>query len=59
MSHFSYQDGVLHAESTPLSKIAEEFGTPAYVYSKAALLENFAAPTPTPARAVTPWSATR
>jgi diaminopimelate decarboxylase len=42
MSHFSYQDGVLHAESTPLSKIAEEFGTPAYVYSKAALLENFA-----------------
>jgi diaminopimelate decarboxylase len=41
MSHFSYQDGVLHAESTPLSRIAEEYGTPAYVYSKAALLENF------------------
>jgi len=43
MSHFSYQDGVLHAERTPVSRIAEEFGTPAYVYSKAALLENFAA----------------
>jgi len=43
MSHFSYQDGVLHAERTPLSTIAETFGTPAYVYSKAALLENFAA----------------
>lgn len=41
MSHFSYQDGVLHAESTPLSAIAEQFGTPTYVYSKAALLENF------------------
>jgi diaminopimelate decarboxylase len=43
MSHFSYQNGVLNAESTPLSQIAEEFGTPAYVYSKAALLQNFAA----------------
>jgi diaminopimelate decarboxylase len=43
MSFFSYQDGVLHAERTPLSRIAEEFGTPTYVYSKAALLDNFAA----------------
>jgi diaminopimelate decarboxylase len=43
MSHFSYQDGVLHAERTPLSTIAETYGTPTYVYSKAALLENFAA----------------
>ena len=42
MPHFSYQDGVLHAESTALSAIAEQFGTPTYVYSKAALLENFA-----------------
>lgn len=41
MSHFSYHDGVLHAESTPLPAIAEQFGTPTYVYSKAALLENF------------------
>jgi diaminopimelate decarboxylase len=41
MSHFSFQNGVLNAESTPLPSIAEEFGTPAYVYSKAALLENF------------------
>jgi diaminopimelate decarboxylase len=43
MSFFSYQDGVLHAERTPLSRVAEEFGTPTYVYSKAALLDNFAA----------------
>ena len=42
MSHFSYQDGVLCAESTPLPAIAEQFGTPTYVYSKSALLKNFA-----------------
>jgi diaminopimelate decarboxylase len=41
MSHFFHLDGVLHADSTPLSRIAEQFGTPTYVYSKAALLENF------------------
>ncbi len=41
MSHFSYQNGVLHAENVALSTIAQEFGTPTYVYSKATLLENF------------------
>ncbi len=41
MSHFSYKDGVLHAESISLSSIASQFGSPTYVYSKAALLENF------------------
>ena len=41
MSHFFQLDGVLHAESTPLPRIAEQFGTPTYVYSKAALLDNF------------------
>jgi diaminopimelate decarboxylase len=34
---------VLHAEDAALSAIAEQFGTPTYVYSKAALLANFAA----------------
>ncbi|MEO8598669.1 MAG: diaminopimelate decarboxylase [bacterium] len=43
MSHFSYQNGVLCAESTSLNSIAEQFGTPTYVYSKAALQQNFAA----------------
>ncbi|MDB5838943.1 MAG: lysA [Herminiimonas sp.] len=43
MSHFSYHDGDLFAEKTPLSDIARQFGTPTYVYSKAALLENFSA----------------
>ncbi len=41
MSQFSVQDGVLHAESTSLSAIAAEYGTPTYVYSKAGLLANF------------------
>jgi diaminopimelate decarboxylase len=42
MSQFSYQNGVLHAEGASLSAIAGQFGTPTYVYSKAALLANFA-----------------
>ena len=37
MTHFPLQQGVMHAESTPLPAVAERFGTPAYVYSKAAL----------------------
>ncbi|MGV7208031.1 diaminopimelate decarboxylase [Oxalobacteraceae bacterium A2-2] len=43
MSQFNYQDGVLHAEGASLAAIAGQFGTPTYVYSKAALLGNFAA----------------
>lgn len=43
MSHFVYKNGVLHAENTPLTAIAEQFGSPTYVYSKAALVENFSA----------------
>ena len=43
MSHFQYQNGVLHADSVALPAIAEAFGTPTYVYSKSALLENFSA----------------
>jgi diaminopimelate decarboxylase len=42
MSHFALKNGVLHAEDVSLSAIAAQFGTPAYVYSKAQLLENFA-----------------
>ena len=37
MSHFSLNNGVLHAESVALPAIAEQYGTPAYVYSRAAL----------------------
>ncbi len=37
MSQFQYRDGALHAEQVPLARIAAEFGTPCYVYSRAAL----------------------
>ncbi|PLC55806.1 diaminopimelate decarboxylase [Pollutimonas nitritireducens] len=35
--HFEFRDGVLHAEDTPLSHLANQFGTPLYVYSRQAL----------------------
>ncbi len=38
MSQFVEKNGELHAESVPLSAIAERFGTPTYVYSRAALV---------------------
>ncbi len=37
MNPFQYRDGALHAENVPLARIAAEFGTPCYVYSRAAL----------------------
>ena len=37
MSQFTVRNGVLHAETVALLTIAEQFGTPAYVYSRAAL----------------------
>ena len=37
MDHFAYRDGVMHAEDVPLPRIAEEIGTPVYVYSRATL----------------------
>ena len=43
MNPFSYRDGALHAEEVALSQIAEQFGTPCYVYSRAALTEAFQA----------------
>lgn len=39
----SSQDGNLFIESTSLSSIASQFGTPCYVYSKAAISNNFLA----------------
>ena len=41
MTAFSIVDGELHAESVPLSGIADRFGTPCYVYSRAALEAGF------------------
>jgi len=37
MDYFPYQDGKLHCESVPLDDIATNFGTPCYVYSRAAI----------------------
>jgi len=37
MDHFHLRDGELHAEDVPLARIAEEVGTPVYVYSRATL----------------------
>ena len=36
MDHFHYRDGALWCEDVPLSRIADEVGTPVYVYSAAA-----------------------
>ncbi|ARU16321.1 diaminopimelate decarboxylase [Croceicoccus marinus] len=37
MDHFHYHNGELHAENVPLARIAEQVGTPVYVYSRATL----------------------
>ena len=37
MDHFDFRDGVLYAEDTPLTAIADAVGTPVYVYSRATL----------------------
>ncbi|HEX7685684.1 MAG TPA: diaminopimelate decarboxylase [Trinickia sp.] len=45
MSHsaFAYVDGVLHAEGVSAVTLAEQFGTPLFVYSRAALTEAYQA----------------
>ena len=41
MDHFNYHDGQLHAEDVPLARIAQQVGTPVYVYSAATLTRHF------------------
>ena len=43
MHHFHYRDGELHCEDLPLSRIAQEVGTPTYVYSNETLVRHFKA----------------
>jgi diaminopimelate decarboxylase len=43
MHHFSYKDGTLHAEDVNLEQIAQQVGTPAYIYSQATLTRHFEA----------------
>ncbi|WP_420628191.1 diaminopimelate decarboxylase [Candidatus Leptofilum sp.] len=37
---FQYHHQQLHCENTPLAELAKSYGTPLYVYSRAAILEN-------------------
>ncbi|MGD8577667.1 MAG: diaminopimelate decarboxylase, partial [Thiohalophilus sp.] len=37
MDHFNYHDGELYAEQVPVAAIAEQHGTPCYIYSRATL----------------------
>jgi len=43
VSAFEYRDGRLHAEQVPVTAIAERHGTPAYVYSRAAIEQRYRA----------------
>ena len=42
-THFAYRHGRLHCEAVALEALADAVGTPTYVYSKAALLDSYAA----------------
>ena len=37
MDHFQLKHGILHAEDVPIDRIADEVGTPVYIYSHATL----------------------
>ena len=41
MKHFLYKENVLFCEDVDLAELAEEFGTPTYVYSRNQLVENY------------------
>src|SRR5262245_7107192 len=43
MNPYRYHDRALYCEGVPLDEIAARAGTPAYVYSATAILENFKA----------------
>lgn len=43
MDFFDYKDGQLHAEAVSLEQIAQQFGTPTYVYSRATLERHYRA----------------
>ncbi len=41
MHSFHYRDGRLHCEDVDLARVAEEFGTPLYVYSAGTVLDHY------------------
>lgn len=42
-THFAYQNNILCADGVPLKDLARHYGTPLYIYSRAALTENYLA----------------
>lgn len=40
MDHFHYKDRILHCEEVPVTSLADQYGTPLFVYSKATLLHH-------------------
>jgi diaminopimelate decarboxylase len=41
MNYVAYKENILYCEDIPLSELAEEYGTPLYVYSKNQIVENY------------------
>jgi len=41
MHHFAYRDGHMFCEDVPVARIAQEVGTPFYLYSRATLVRHF------------------
>jgi diaminopimelate decarboxylase len=41
MNHITYKENILSCEDIPLKELAEEYGTPLYVYSKNQIIENY------------------
>ncbi len=41
MNYIAYKENILHCEDIPLNELAEEYGTPLYVYSKNRIIEKY------------------
>ena len=41
MDHFTYREGILHAEDIPLPALAAQVGTPFYVYAQSTLTHHY------------------
>jgi diaminopimelate decarboxylase len=41
LNTFSFNDGVLHAESVPVTDLMEQYGSPLYIYSKSEIESNW------------------
>lgn len=39
MEHFHYRDRQLHCEGLPIAELADRYGTPLYIYSRAAMIQ--------------------